>query len=380
MRLTKITHDLLRKRLVVTARKDHRVVINHQALINFASNDYLNIATHPDVEKAAIAGIETYGVGSSSAACISGFYAPHHALEEAFAAFLKRERAILFNSGYHANLGVLTALLSRGDAALADKCAHASILDALLLSRAKGYRFKHNDVNHAEYLLTRHAPVRTLITEGVFSMEGSISPLSELTKLTENKETFLILDDAHGVGVLGPEGGGCCDYFHLTAKEIPCLIAPLGKAFGSMGAIVAGDADLIEHILQSARAYRYTTALPPAIASAALKALEIIKQEHWRREKLNSLIRFFIKAAHERQLPLISTDLTPIKCIKIGNNILTLKLQKQLMSQGFLVGAIRPPTVSIAQLRLSLNCLHTEEHIEQLLDEIKKYYDTSECV
>jgi 8-amino-7-oxononanoate synthase len=368
---------LLRERYVIDARDSNCVVINGQRLINFCSSDYLGIATHPKVKNAFIAGVQQYGLGSSSAALIAGFYKPQRLLEERFAAFLQRDQAIFFNSGYHANLGVITALADRHSTIIADKFCHASILDGIQLSRAKHHRFVHNNLKHAATLIHKAKTKRLLITESVFSMEGDISPVNQLANLAKENQVTLLVDDAHGVGVLGKNGRGICEYYQLTQNDVPCLITPSGKALGSMGAIVSGDKHLVEALLQFARTYRYSTALPPAVAFASLEALNVIQQETWRREKLIYLIKYFIQQAKLRALPLVAEDITPIKSILMESNQLALKIKAKLMQQGFFVSCIRPPTVpsGTARIRISLNCAHEEQEIKQLLDLILDSYE-----
>jgi 8-amino-7-oxononanoate synthase len=364
---------LLRQRYTIDERDNTIAVINGQAFINFCSSDYLSLATHSKVKAAFIKGVQQYGLGSGSAALIAGFYKPQRQLEEKFAEFLKRDRAIFFNSGYHANLGVITTLADRKSVIVADKLCHASLLDGIQLSRAKHYRFLHNDFNHAAEFLRKIKQNCLLITEGVFSMEGDMSPVPQLANVARENRATLVVDDAHGVGVLGKNGGGICEYYQLTQHDVPCLVTPFGKAVGSMGAMVSGDHQFIEALLQFARTYRYSIALPPAIAFATLESLKIIQQETWRREKLTHLIEYFIKQAKMRSLPLVTEAITPIKSILIGDNQLALKIKDALMRKGFFVSCIRPPSVpeGTTRIRVSLNCTHEEQQITQLLDLIK---------
>jgi 8-amino-7-oxononanoate synthase len=355
---------------VIRLRKNNRLVIKQQSLINFTQNDYLALATHPLVKHAFKRGVDQYGLGSGASPSLAGFYAAQHELEEKMAAFLQRDRALLFNSGFNANLSVMTAIANRHTHVFADKFCHASILEGIQLSRAKLFRFRHNDVAHAKSLLQNHPEKSVLVTESVFSMDGDISPVDQLSAMLKPFEATLIVDDAHGIGVLGKNGRGICDYYQLSQKEVPCLVVPFGKAFASMGAVVAGEKKVIESLLQFAKAYRYTTALPPAIAVATLTVLELLQKETWRREKLQALIDFFNQEATARQLPLLSTAPTPIKSIVIGDNERALHIQKVLQEKGFLTACIRPPTVPVnsARIRLSLNCLHEERDIIALLD------------
>lgn len=362
-------NSLLRKRFVITGREHNNLIkVNDQSCINFCNNDYLGLANHPAVKEVFIEAIQLYGIGSTSSAMVSGYFKPQQQLEEKFAEFLLRDQAIFFNSGYMANLGVITSLAARKDVILSDKFCHASLLDAIQLSRAQNYRFRHNDLEHFNYLLHLKKP-NILITEGIFSMEGDLSPLLEINHCIDGKNILFIVDDAHGIGVLGKNGGGSCEKWGLTQLEIPCLITPLGKAFGCSGAIVSGRKDILEGVLQFSRSYRTTTALPPALCVAALKSLEIVQMQYWRRERLNELVHFFIQQAENRGLKLISEDETPIRCLLVADNEKIQWIQQKMLEKGFFISCIRPPSVpeGTARIRISLNCLHTEEQIIQLL-------------
>lgn len=367
--------NLTRKRFIIESRDDIHLDVSGKSVVNFCSNDYLNIANHPEVKTAFIQGIEKYGVGSGASSLISGYFKATSLFEEAFSEFINRERSLFFNSGYHANLGVMTVLAGRKSTVIADKLCHASLIDGIILSRAKHRRYRHNDIEHAEKILKNTENQHNiLLSESVFSMQGTIANIPGLVKLAKEYQATLIIDDAHGVGVLGQNGKGIVEHYQLNQNDIPCLVTPLGKSFASMGAIVSGSHDLIEALIQFARTYCFTTALPPAINQANLASLKIIQSENWRREKLTHLSKFFNAAAKERSLPLVSNDLTPIKSIMIGSNKITIEIQDQLLKKGFFVSCIRPPTVPVntSRIRVSLSCLHTEEHITQLLDELYK--------
>ena len=338
-------------------------------LINFSTNDYLSLTQDPRVKTAFKEGVDLYGLGSGSSSVVSGYTNAHKNLEENFARFLNCDEAVLFNSGYHANLGVMTALCNKDTHVIADKLCHASIIDGIRLSRATMHRFPHNDLDHAELLLSKIERYKLLVTESIFSMEGDISPALALAKLSSKHNASFVIDEAHAIGILGKTGRGSSEYYNLTQQDILCFIVPLGKALGSMGSIVAGKSEVIEIIRQFARTYIYTTALPPAIPHATIETLRISEQEYWRREKLNELISFFIENADTIGLPIISKDITPIKSIAIGDNARTLKIQNYLLDQGFLLSAIRPPTVPIntARIRISITCAHTKDQILTLL-------------
>ncbi len=364
-------NNLIRQRRIINR-------CNDRLWINFANNDYLGLAQDSRVQAALITGATEFGFGSGSSAMISGFSRYHYELEEQFAAFLGSERALLFNSGYHANLGVITSFAQRNTPVIADKYSHASIIDAITLARAAHFRYRHNDINHADALLAQHATGSAImITESVYSMSGIISPVAKLAALAKRHQAMFLVDDAHGFGVLGRYGRGAAEYYTLSSTDIALQIIPLGKALGGMGAIVAGNRDIIEYLLQKARTYCYSTALPPAICAANLRALQIIQAEPQRVERLHALSAFFIKEAALRNLPLVSADLTPIKCLLSGTNQATLALQEKLMVDGYFVAAIRPPTVpeNNSRIRISLSINHTEKDITTLLDLLAEHYD-----
>jgi 8-amino-7-oxononanoate synthase len=362
-------NNLIRHESLVIARDQNTIEIEGIKYLNFASNDYLGLTMHPKVVAAFIQGAKEFGFGSGSATAITGYYSVQRTLEEKFAEYLQRERTILFNSGYHANIGVLSTLANREHTIVADKLCHASIIDGIRLSSAKYYRYHHSDIQHAESLLSK-AKNPILITESVFSMEGNIVAVDQLSEIAEKYSAQFLVDDAHALGVLGLSGRGSQEYFNLTEDAIDCLLSPLGKACGGMGCIVSGRAELIDGLKQFARTYRYTTALPPAVISGLLAALEIMIVETWRRERLYKVINYFITQANARHLKLISNDLTPIKSIYIGSNARVLHVQAQLKRYKITVGCVRPPTVpkGTARLRISLNCHHQEHQIDELLD------------
>ncbi|HEX2549377.1 MAG TPA: 8-amino-7-oxononanoate synthase, partial [Gammaproteobacteria bacterium] len=298
-----------RTRLVIDEREKACVRVNGKKVINFSSNDYFNLSTHPKIKKAFLDGVSQYGLGSGSSQLISGYFKSHQVLEETFAEYFGFERALLFNSGYHANLSILTALGDRNSIYIADKYSHASLIDGMQLSAGKMRRFRHQDFAHAETLLQKNSAASLFfVTESVFSMEGDISDIAKFRALAQKYQAFTIVDHAHGIG------------FVDDIVNIDCLSIPLGKAFGSMGAIVLGNDTVIESLLQFGRTFCYTTALPPAISMATLASLKILRAENFHLEKLKSLIRFFNKQAKERGLTLVSDAETPIKCILMHDN------------------------------------------------------------
>jgi 8-amino-7-oxononanoate synthase len=339
-------------------------------VLNFCSNDYLGLADHPKVVAAFMRGAQAYGVGSRASHLVTGHGPPHQALEEELAEFTGRERALLFSTGYMANLGVIAALVGQGDWIFEDRLNHASLLDGGLLSGAKLKRYAHADAEALRVLLEGGPPKEKLvITDGVFSMDGDLAPLPELAIVAGQAKAWLMVDDAHGLGVVGPTGRGVVEHFGLSAAEVPVLVGTLGKAFGTFGAFVAGSHDLIEYLIQRCRPYIYTTALPPAVAEATRASLALIDEESWRREKLFGLINRFRSGASQLSLNLLASQ-TPIQPILIGDNHGALQASQSLLDKGFLVAAIRPPTVpdGTARLRVTLSAVHEEKDMERLLE------------
>ncbi len=364
-------HSLTRRRKVIREIDGNRAKLDSMDCINFSHNDYLGLAKNPKIMEALIRGIQFYGLGSGSSSLVSGYYSAQEELEAAFAEWLKMEDAIVFSSGYMANLGVIGALMDRRHTVFSDKMSHASLLDGIRLSRAKHYRYQHHSISDLERLASIKNP-DFIITESVFSMEGALASVSQIMQIANRYQAAVIIDDAHGIGVLGENGRGICEHAGIEPEKLGCLITPLGKAFNGMGAIVSGKKTVIEGVLQFAKTYRYSTAIPPAICVALLAALNIVRSEVWRRERLAEVIDFFIKNALSRGLKLSSTDPTPVKSIILGDNETVLFLENKLLDQGFLISCIRPPTVpkNSARIRVSLNCNHTKSQIIRLLDAI----------
>jgi len=352
-----------------------RRIIDDKTVVNFCSNDYLGLAKNETVIAAFKKAADIYGVGSGSAHLICGHSYAHHALEEELAQFTGRERALLFSTGYMANVGTINALLKQGDSVFEDKLNHASLLDGGLSSVAHFKRYPHADLKQLEKLLTGANGQKLIVTDGVFSMDGDVAPLHELAKIATQKSAWLMVDDAHGFGVLGKMGGGLVEELNLTQNDVPILMGTLGKAFGTFGAFIAGSETLIETLIQSARTYIYTTALPPAIAEATRASLKIIIHETWRREKLQSLITQFKTGAAQLNLPLMPSD-SPIQPLLIGDSFRATQMSEQLLNAGFLVSAIRPPTVpkNKARLRITFSALHESEDVARLLETLHRLY------
>lgn len=346
------------------------VRVDGRECVAFCSNDYLGLAGHAEVRRAMAAAAERYGAGAGAAHLVSGHSPEHHALEEELAAFVGRERALCFSTGYMANLGVASALLRRGDTVLEDRLNHASLLDAGLHSGARFARYAHADVNAARRELEGASGVRTLLlTDGVFSMDGDVAPLPELAQLCQQGDACLMVDDAHGFGVLGEQGRGSVAAAGLTTDDVPIYMATLGKAAGVFGAFVAGSNALVETLIQKARTYIYTTATPPGIAAAARAALRIMQRDSWRREQLNAHIGRFRQAASQLGLQLMNSH-TAIQPLVMGSAAAALAASAELLERGFLITAIRPPTVpqGTARLRVTLSAAHSEADLDHLLD------------
>ncbi len=360
-----------RQRLEQQAPAGREAVVNGQRLINFCGNDYLGLANHPQLVAAFKKAADEFGVGSGASHLVSGHSHYHHALEEQLAAFCGRPRALLFSTGYMANLGVIQALVGKGDAVFEDRLNHASLIDGGLASGARFRRYQHADVTSlASQLADSDAHRKLVVTDGVFSMDGDVAPLATLADVCEQHQAWLMVDDAHGFGVLGEHGGGCVAEQRMQAR-VPVLVGTLGKAFGTFGAFVAGSEELIETLIQFARPYIYTTALPPAVAAATLASLALVQKESWRREKLRSLIARFRQGAAQRGFQLMDSA-TPIQPLLIGKDGEAVALSQRLRESGFLISAIRPPTVpeGTARLRITFSAAHEPEDIDRLIESL----------
>ncbi|MES9857431.1 MAG: 8-amino-7-oxononanoate synthase [Sedimenticola sp.] len=360
---------LYRSRRVSSSPQGAEMLLDGRSLLNFCSNDYLGLANHPKLVDALKAGAEKYGMGSGAAHLVNGHTVAHHALEEELAEFTHRPRALLFSTGYMANQGVITSLLGRKDTIYEDRYNHASLIDGGLLSRAHLKRFTHCDTAVLEKQMAGQRDGEALVaTDGVFSMDGDIAPLRSMSRLCRERGAWLMVDDAHGLGVLGHHGGGSLEHYNLGVEEVPILMGTLGKGLGSFGAFVAGSEALIETLIQQARSYIFTTATPPAVAEATRAALRLAREESWRREKLAELITLFRRGAEQVGLPLLASE-TPIQPILAGCSEQAVKWSSALEADGLLVTAIRPPTVpeGSARLRVTLSANHTAEQVERLL-------------
>jgi 8-amino-7-oxononanoate synthase len=345
-------------------------VVEGRRVANFCSNDYLGLAGDARIVEALRVAAGRWGVGSGAAHLVTGHTAEHHALEEELAAFTGREAALLFSTGYMANVGVVTALTGRGEVLLQDRLNHASLIDGARQSDARLLRYPHADGGEAARLASEHAGQFTLLaTDGVFSMDGDIAPLRELAATARRHDAWLLVDDAHAFGVLGASGTGSLEAAGLSADDVPLLVGTLGKACGTFGAFVAGDRVVIDLILQRARSYIYTTAMPPAVAAATRTGLAILREERWRRDRLGQLIARFRAGAGERKLPLAASS-TPIQPVLVPGAAQCLEASARLMERGFWVSAIRHPTVPAGteRLRVTLSAGHREQDVDALLD------------
>ena len=381
MPLSHLTHELkllegqsqLRSRRELEGPQGVRIVAGGREYLSFCSNDYLGLASHPALIGAAQSAAARYGVGAGASPLVSGHSVLHHQLETALAAFTGLPAALLFSTGYMANLGVVTVLAGRDDEVFADKLNHASLNDAVLLSRAKFTRYPHLDLAVLEKRLAASRAKRKLVvTDAVFSMDGDIAPVPELLALCERHDALLVLDDAHGFGVLGAGGRGILEYFGVASDRI-VYMATLGKAAGVFGAFVAGPVELTDYLVQRARSYIYTTATPPLLSAALSASLPLIEGEAWRRERLRELIAGLRQGLKLRRWRLMDST-TPIQPVIIGANQETLALSEALREGGIWVPAIRPPTVpkGEARLRISLSAAHSLEDVAKLANALNE--------
>lgn len=362
-----------RSRRVVERREPGgvRLHVDGRDCLAFCSNDYLGLADHPEVVEAFCSGARTWGVGSGASHLISGHSAEHHALEEELADLVGRPRALLFSTGYMANLAIGATFAGRGDCAFEDRLNHASLLDAGLASGARFARYPHADAAALRKRLARRpAGTQALVmSDGVFSMDGAVAPLVELADACSTAGADLCIDDAHGFGVLGPNGAGCVAEAGLGPDAVPLLMCTLGKAAGTFGAFVAGPAAYIENLLQRGRTYIYTTALPPAVAAATRAAVRVMREEPWRRERVLQHAERFREGVSRLGLQLMPSR-TPIQPVVVGSAAAAVTASAALFELGLWVPAIRPPTVpdGSSRLRCTFSAAHGTEDIDRLLE------------
>jgi 8-amino-7-oxononanoate synthase len=367
---------LSRNKQTIHHKMNNQLLINDKQLLSFTSNDYLCLSQNYNFIPNLNECVENYGTGSASSALISGFFNVHKNLEDQFCKIFNREASLLFNSGYNANIGILSTLANRDTTIISDKLCHASIIDGIILSRAKHLRYEHDDMESLEKYLSQTTGEKIVITESVFSMEGDICKIDKITVLVKKYGAFLIVDDAHGFGVIGENGMGILDYAK-SPDDIDCVVIPLGKSCASMGAVVMSNQIICEALNQFARSYIYTTNIPPIIAHISLQNLQKIIEEKDRIDKLKKIITYFLKKIKETDFQLVSYDLTPIKSIIINGLDKLLCIQNYLHEKGILISAIRYPTVPIGteRLRISLNSEHTEEQVDFLANSLIEAYN-----
>lgn len=378
-RVQRTMQGRVRQRRTVTRRDGVRCEVDGRWLTNFSGNDYLGLSQHFAVVDAMQAAAARDGVGSGGSHLICGHHTSHDALEKEMADWLGAPRALLFGSGFLANLAVMQSLLAEDDVCVQDRLNHASLIDAARLAGCKLRRYPHADPEGAlRQLRTVPDGAAMLATDGVFSMDGDLSPLRELSLVARVQQALMYIDDAHGVGVVGPEGRGCVAEAGLEAAGL-LQLATLGKALGGYGAVVLGSEEMIGHLAETARPYIYTTAIPPAQAASTLAAVKLARRDHWRREKLQSLIAHFRQAAMFRDLQLLPST-TPIQPVMCGDDKRATALATALEAQGFWVPAIRPPTVpdGRSRLRITLSSLHTQAEVDSLIDALSWARDAVE--
>jgi 8-amino-7-oxononanoate synthase len=366
-------HGLLRRRRTLESPQGTRVLVDGRHYISFASNDYLGLAAHPRLVEAMCAAGRRYGVGAGASHLVIGHHREHDLLEQELAAFVRLPRSLYFSSGYLANLAVVTTLAGAGAEIFADRLNHASLVDAMLLSKRRFSRYRHADVAALQMSLSgSRARVKLVVTDSVFSMDGDVAPLGEIAALCRRHDAWLIVDDAHGFGVLGQEGVGALERIGRNATRL-AYMGTLGKAAGVSGAFVAGSAELIETLLQRGRSYLYTTASPPALASALRSSLAIVRNEAWRRQRLCEHVAQLGETLRLQRWKWLGSS-TPIQPVVIGTNEEALAASEALAGEGILVPAIRPPTVPsrTARLRISLSAAHSSADVRQLADALHR--------
>jgi 8-amino-7-oxononanoate synthase len=360
---------LLRRLTVVEAYDAPRVTVKGREMLLLCSNDYLGLANHPSLRQAAGQAMDRYGVGAGASRLISGTSPLHQALEDSIARFKGTESAIVFNSGYAANTGIIPAIAGTGDVILSDSLNHASIIDGCRLSKAEVMVYHHKDVGQVETLLKKYLSVRRklIVTDGVFSMDGDIAPLRDLVSLSEKYDAILMVDDAHGSGVLGKTGRGTVEHLGVSGR-VPIQMGTLGKAFGSFGAYAAGSNDLVNMLINNARSYIYSTALPPSVCAASLAAIAIVEQDPERRDRLWKNRSRFVNGLKSIGVGTGNSE-TPIIPIVIGDPSRALKAAERLFECGIYASAIRPPTVpaNAARIRTTITAAHTEDDIDSAL-------------
>lgn len=364
---------LFRQRKVVNSPQGALIEIDGIEFLNFSSNDYLGFANNEKLKNCMIEAVKKFGIGSASSQLLVGHLSPHKKLEDTLANFLNRDASLVFPTGYQANLAIASTLIDSSTVVLQDKLNHASLIDSALLSKGKLVRYRHNDVDHLKMLLEKYKQHDLIImTDGVFSMDGDYAPLKEIAALCKTYNAILIVDDAHGLGVLGRTGAGLLEELNLNQEQVPLLVGTFGKSFGASGAFISGSCLHVEAFIQKARTYIYTTALSPAIAATMIEAVKMVINGEDLRKKIKSLIAHYKKLLKDTGLNQ-SESTSHIQPIIIGEAKKTLDVSKALYEKNILVSAIRPPTVpkDTSRLRISITATHTVDQLEHLVNSIK---------
>ena len=365
-------NNLYRSRKMLQSKQDVLQTVNGKQVLAFCSNDYLGLASHSSLEVAFSQAAKQYGLGSGSSHLVNGHHQLHENLERQLAQFFGYEACLTYSTGYMANVGILDAICDKNTTLYQDKLNHASLIDGALLSSSKLKRYPHNEYEKLENWLSADDGQAMIATDAVFSMDGDMADLPKLAGLAKKHNSLLMIDDAHGVGVLGDQGRGCANHFGLTDKDVPIMMGTLGKAFGCSGAFVLASQEIIDYLINFSRTYIYTTAVPPALAFASSTALELVKNADAQRSNLQNLIALFKKSAQELGLVLWPSD-TAIQPIMIGDSEKAMKISNLLLGQGILLTAIREPTVpkNTARLRVTLSASHSEQDVLKLIEALQ---------
>lgn len=371
---------LQRKVITVTGKQGRYIKVDGRTYLNFSSNDYLGLAAEPALIKAWQKGADLFAIGSGGSYLVTGYNQVHYDLSEQLKEWLGVPAVALFSSGYTANQAIIKLLLAKNDLLIQDKLNHASLMEAGSLSAAKQVRFKHNDMQHAQDILSRHINIdnKLLISEGVFSMDGDCAPIKALKQLSSAHKTWLMIDDAHGLGVLGKDGKGSVDNAQLSNADMDIYMATFGKALGVGGAFVSGSLEFIDYLTNFSKPYIYTTGLPPAMAYCIAEAARLAQTQQWRRDHLFSLIRYFKQLSKQFDIPLMASN-SPIQPVIIGQSEKAIAISQLLKSQDIWTIAIRPPTVphNSARLRITLTANHQRQDIEFLVKQIRQALDAN---
>ncbi|MCA9401376.1 MAG: 8-amino-7-oxononanoate synthase [Candidatus Omnitrophica bacterium] len=358
----------------IQSPQQSRIKCQGQVFLNFCSNNYLGLADHALIKSAARESLGNEGFGAGASRLVCGHLNAHQELESALARFHHREAALLFSTGYMANTGVISSVCHQHDVILADKLVHASIIDGIILSRAQFHRYPHCDTEALERLLIKHKdiPKKLIVTDSVFSMDGDVAPLKDIVALAKKHQAILMVDEAHALGVFGAHGRGLAEALQVE-DDIDIIVATLSKSAGSFGAYVTGSRMLIDFLINKARSFIYTTGLPPSIAAASLKGLEIICSDHERRKRLWDNTDYLNNALTENGFDTLNSS-SPIIPVLVGEESLAVEFSKRLLADGIYITPIRPPTVppGTSRLRITVSAEHTREDLDYLIEKMKE--------